>query len=114
MLPVSGPSGSGGVATVTVPTLEAARPAIRLRVPLPNWASLQACRPLAGVGFRPIPAGRAPRPALIVGVSWPAALGSIGSFTSVVSPAGASTWLVPGSVPSEGLKGIEPQLFGLV
>src|SRR4051794_28647888 len=114
MLPVRGPSGSGGVATDTAPTFEAAGQAIGLRVPLPNCASLHACRPLAAEGFRPMPAGRVTRAVRIVEVSCPVALGSIGSLTSVVSPAGASTWLVPGSVASDGLKGIEPQSFGLV
>src|SRR5215218_1607491 len=99
MLPVRGPSGSGGLATVTVPTFDAAGQATGLRVPRPNWASVHLPRPLAAEGLRPIPSGRVTRAVLIVEVSWPSAFGSIGIFTSVTAPAGESTALVPGSTP---------------
>jgi hypothetical protein len=54
------------------------------------------------------------RAVLIVEVSWPSGFGSIGSFTSVLAPAGESTCLVPGSKPRLGLKGIVSQPLGLV
>jgi hypothetical protein len=113
-LPVSGPSGSAWLTTVAVPTFEAGGQPIGFRVPRPNWASVHAARPSAAEALRPIPAGRVTRAVRIVEVSWPAGFGSTGSFTSVTAPAGASTSLVPGSTPIEGLKGMVAHSFGLV
>ncbi len=56
-MPASESGGSGGVWIETVPIFEASGQATGLRVPLPNWASVQAARPLAAAGLRPMPGG---------------------------------------------------------
>ena len=50
-------AGSEGVCTSTVPIFDAAGQSIGLFVWYPNWASVQATRPLAEDGLMPIPSG---------------------------------------------------------
>ncbi len=108
-MPFSVPAGSGGVSTSTVPIFEPAGQATGLRVPLPNSASVQDCRPLAADGFSPIPSGSvtsALRRWDSLCVSPPVMNGSV---VSIVGVAGESTWVVPGATLSPGSNGTVAQ-----
>jgi hypothetical protein len=110
-LPVSEPSGSGGVSIETTPIFEAAGQAIAFCVPLPNWASVQVCRPLlAAEGLMPMPSGSVTLACLVcelaclvLGCRISAPLGtSNGTSTATDGPDGESVRAVPGSTESEG------------
>src|SRR4051812_25083716 len=100
---------------VAVPIFELSGQATGLRVPLPNCSGVQAARPLAADGFRPIPCGSVTFAVRTVEVSWPFASPSlIGTCTSVLTAAGESTASVPLSTWIVGSNGIVLQLLGKV
>src|SRR3954449_1295605 len=99
---------------VAVPTFELSGQATGALVPLWNCSGVQAARPFAAEGFRPIPCGRVTFAVRTVEVSWPFGSSSIGTCTSVVTAAGESTAWVPPSTWIAGLNGIVSQLLGKV
>ncbi len=99
---MSGPSGSGGEAIDTVPIFDSAGQLTASRFPLASWGSLQALRPLAAEGLRPIPVGSATRAVLVWELSCLSPPRMCGTSTSTLAPIGESVAAVPGSTASSG------------
>ncbi len=105
-----------------MPIFEAAGHSTGFVVPLPNWASVQATRPPAAEGLRPIPTGivtvaslSCELACLVSGSEISVGLGfSNGTSTVTAAPAGESVWAVLGSTPIDGSKGIESHSLGEV
>ncbi len=95
-----------------MPIFEAAGQATGAVFPLPSWASVQATRPSAAEGLRPIPAGRAVRAVLTLELASGSG-GSKGTSTATTAAAGESVRSVPGETVSFGLNGTASQPVGL-
>ena len=101
--------GNGGVWIVTVPTFEATGQATGLRVPLPNCASVQATRPSAAEGSRPIPAGRVTCASLTLDLATFAPPEMNGTSTLTAAPEGESVCVVWGSTSAKSRRGRRPR-----
>ena len=88
-----------------MPICDAGGHVIGLCVPLANWASVHASRPLAAAGLIVIPSGSVTETSLTCAVASVPASELCGTCRSTAALVGSSACVVPGVTEIEGLNG---------